>query len=171
MALVAHLYTTCDWVVLFAFDASIFFSSCLTLLAGNMWRSTLLSLMVFDINSSSFRKNQKMSQCKMFAVPSGYLARHMWAGTILYHLSTDLLPWQKLVSRSNLDLTSFAWGLQNTSYLDQIVSSWVHPWASTRKHTDPYQNHYSMLWLSCTSLNQEALQAHNLKCSHTSVST
>ena len=55
-----------------AFDASIFFANCLTLLAGNMWRSTLLTLMVLDANLSSFKKKQKMSWLKMFAVSCGF---------------------------------------------------------------------------------------------------
>ena len=71
----------------------------------------------------------------MCAVSGGYLARHTWAGTVLYHSSTDLLPRQKLVSRSNLAVTSFAWGLQNSSYLDQIVSKWS---SSAGKHQETY---------------------------------
>ena len=44
-----------------AFEVSIFFASCLTMLAGNLPRSMLLSLIVLETNSSSFKKNQKMS--------------------------------------------------------------------------------------------------------------
>ena len=113
---------TCLMCHAVALDASIVFASCLTLLAGNLSRSILLSLMVLDTNASSFKKNQKMSQCKMFAVFCWYFARHTWACTALYLWSTDLLPWQKLVSRSNLVLTSLALGLQKSSYLDPIVS-------------------------------------------------
>ena len=118
-----------------AFDVSIFFASCLTLPAGNLSRSKLLLLMVFDTNSSSFKKNQKMSWCKMFAVSWGHLARHTWACTALYHSSTNLLLWQKLVSRSNFAHTSFACGLQNSTYLDQIVSRLS---TSAFKHQETY---------------------------------
>ena len=51
------------------------------------------------------------------------------------HSSTDLLPWQRLVSRSNLAYTSLAWGLQNSSYLDQIVSKVT---SSAGKHQETY---------------------------------
>ena len=104
--------------VLLPLKPPIFFASCLTLFAGIFSRSMLLSLVVLDTNSSSFKKDQKMSWCKMFAVSCGYLARHTWACTALYHSSTDLLSRWKLVSTSNLALTSFAWSLQNSSYLD-----------------------------------------------------
>ena len=56
-----------------------------------------------------FQEKQKMSQCKMFAVACGYLARHTWACTSLYHSSADLLPWQKLVSRSTLLTLHLLW--------------------------------------------------------------
>ena len=159
VAPVVHWYDTCDWMVLtwkiFFYSClvgdlsadvssdwfvlleghSIFFASCLTLLARNLSRSILLSLMVLDTNSSSFEKTQKMSWCQMFAVSCGYLARHTWACTALYNSSTDLLPWWKLVSRSNLALTSFAWCLQKYSYLDQIVSKLS---SSVDKHHEAY---------------------------------
>ena len=106
-----------------ALEFSRFLASCLTLLAGNFSRSTLPSLMVLETNSSSLRKNQKMSLCRIFAVSGGYFARLNWACTALYHSFTLLLPCLKLVSRSNLACTSLYWGLQNSSNLLQIVSS------------------------------------------------
>ena len=60
------------WCVV-AFELSIHFASCLTLLAGNMSKSTFPSLMVLEKNSSSCRKNQKMSLCKILAVSGGIL--------------------------------------------------------------------------------------------------
>ena len=51
-----------------ALELSSFLASCLTLLAGIFSRSTLPSLMVFETNSSSLKKNQKMSLCKILAV-------------------------------------------------------------------------------------------------------
>ena len=52
----------------------------------------------------------------------GYLAKATWICTALYHSSTDLFPCWKLLSKSNLALTSFNWGLQNSSNLSQMVS-------------------------------------------------
>ena len=116
--------------------------------------------MVKDTNSSSFKKNQKMLWCKMFAVSCGYLARHTWACTALYYLSSDLLPWQKLVSRSNPAHTSFAWGFQNSSYLDHILSKLS---SSADKHHEIYWSipkspPHATTFLH-TYLTQEALQA------------
>ena len=50
---------------------SIFLASCLTVLAGNLLNSTCPSFKVLDTNDSSFKKNQKMSLCKMWAVSCG----------------------------------------------------------------------------------------------------
>ena len=61
--------------------------------------------MALETNSSSFKKNKKISQCKILAVSGGYLARETWACTALYHSSTEQLPCLKLVSRTNLALT------------------------------------------------------------------
>ena len=127
--------TTCLMCLTVALDASIFLASCLALLVGNLSRSILLSLMVLDTNSSSFRRNQKRSLCKIFAVSCGYLERHTWAYTTLYHSSTNLLPWWKLASRSNLAYTSLVWGLQKSSYLDQIVSKLS---SAVGKHQETY---------------------------------
>ena len=64
-----------------------------------------------------------MSLCMISAVWGGYFARLIWACTQLYHSSTLLDPWLKLVSKSNLAHTSLDWGLQNSSNWDQIVSN------------------------------------------------
>ena len=56
------------------FEDSIFLASTLTLLAGNFSRSILELLMVLETNYSSFRKKQKIPQCKILAVSGGYLA-------------------------------------------------------------------------------------------------
>ena len=53
----------------------------------------------------------------------GYLAKATSVCTALYHSSTDLFPCQKLVSKSNLSLTSLDWGLQNSSNFSHMVSS------------------------------------------------
>ena len=118
-----------------ALELSILFASCLTLLAGNMSKSTFPSLMVLKTNSSSCRKNQKMSLCKILAVSGGYFARLTWACTTLYYSSTLLLPCLKFVRRSEWVLTSFNCGLQNSSNFPQIVSKLR---SSAGKHHDTY---------------------------------
>ena len=94
------------------FEDSIILASCLTLLAGNFSRCILESLMFLETNSSSFWKNQKISQCKTLAVSGEYWARDSWAWTALYHSSIECLPCLQLVSRSNLALTPLICGLQ-----------------------------------------------------------
>ena len=129
---VAHLYTTSDWVVLswkiVSSDACMLGGLCIDVSLNwfeplmdhlqLVWCDVQLLLLppfslqaawlylqemyqdlhyyhwwFFDTNSSSFKKNQNMSWCKMFTVSGGYLARHTWACTASYHSSTDLLPW------------------------------------------------------------------------------
>ena len=105
-----------------AFELSSFFTSCHTLLAGNFSKSTLPSLMVLDTNSLSRRKNQNMSLCNILAVSGGYFAKFTCTCIALYHSSTLQLPWQKLVSRSNLALTSLDCSLHYSLYFLHIVS-------------------------------------------------
>ena len=50
-------HTTCLLCLAVTFELSIFFASCLTMLAGNLSRSILLSLIVLETNSLSLRKN------------------------------------------------------------------------------------------------------------------
>ena len=78
--------------------------------------------MGLETKSSFLKKNQNISLCKILAVSGGYLARDTCACTTLYHSLTYLFPCLKFVSRSNLALTSFACGLQKSSYLAHIVS-------------------------------------------------
>ena len=118
-----------------ALKLSILFASYHTLLAGNLSKSTSPSLMVLDTNSSSHRKKQKMSLCKSLAVAVGYLARLSCTCTTLYHSSTLLLPCLKLMRRSKWALTSFDYGLQNSSHFPQIVSK-VN--SSAGKHHETY---------------------------------
>ena len=75
-----------------------FFASWYTLLAGNLSRSTVPSFIALDTNSSSCRKNQNMSLCKIFAVSGGYFARSIWAFTQLYYSSTLLTPGGSLLT-------------------------------------------------------------------------
>ena len=105
-----------------AFELSSFLASCCTLLAGNFSKSTLPSLMVLDTNSSSLRKNQNMSLCRILAVSGGYFARFTCTCTTLYHSSTLQFPWQKLVNRSNLARTLLDCSLQYSSYLPHMMS-------------------------------------------------
>ena len=79
--------------------------------------------MVLETKSSSCRKNENISLGKIFAVSGGYFARLTCACTLLYHSSTLLDLWKKLVNKSNLVHTSLDWGLQNSSDWVQIVSN------------------------------------------------
>ena len=118
-----------------AFELSILFTGCLTLLAGKFSKSTLPSFMVLDTKSPLGKKNQSISWCRILAVSGGYLARLMCSCTTLYHSSTLLLPCLKLVRRSKWALTSFDCGLQNSSNFPQIVSKLS---SSADKHNDTY---------------------------------
>ena len=104
------------------FEDSIFLTSCLPLHAGNLTKSMLESLLVLETNSSSFKKNQKIFLYKILAVSGGYLARDSWACTALYHSFSEQLPCLKLVSRSNLALTSLVCGLQKSTNLANMTS-------------------------------------------------
>ena len=98
----------------------------------------------------------------------GYLAKATWVCTTLYHLSTDLFPCQKLVSKSNLALTSFNLGLQTLQTSPKWYQSLIHLWTSSKKHTGPCQNHHSKQSLSCIASFLVTWQAHTPECSHTS---
>ena len=78
--------------------------------------------MVFDANSSSLWKNQNISLCRIFAASCGYLANATCICTALHHSPTHLSPCLRLVSKSNLALTSLDWGLQNSSNFSHITS-------------------------------------------------
>ena len=106
-------------------------STCVQHLSKSMFES----LMVLETNSSSFRKNQNISLCKILAVSGGYSARDTWAWTAFYHSLTDLFPCLKFVSRLNLALTSLVCGLQKSSYLDHVTSKLK---SSVGKHHDTY---------------------------------
>ena len=71
--------------------------------------------MVFDTNSSSLKKNQSISPCRILAVSYGSLSNATCVCTALYHSSTLLSPCLKLVSKSNLALTSLDWGFKKSS--------------------------------------------------------
>ena len=109
-----------------ALELYIFLTNWHTLLAGNLFKSMLLSLMVFDTNSLFLRKNQKIYLCKILAVSCQYLAKATCVCTMLYHSFTLLIPHLKLVSKSNLALTSLDWDLQISSNFSHITS-----WASS----------------------------------------
>ena len=150
-----------------ALELSILLANCLTLLAGKLFKSMLLSLMVFDTNSSSLRKNQNISLCTILAVSCGYFAKLIWACTSLYHSSTEWSPW-----RSWLTGQTLLWLHLSMVYRTlQIWSKW-HPstillgGASTRIHTGLFQNLLTRLSLSCIFLSLQALQAHIPICFH-----
>ena len=121
------------------FETLYSFRSCHTLLAGNLSKSTLPSLMVLDTNSSSHKEKWKMSLQRTLAESGGYLARLTCACTALYHSSTLQLPCLKPVRRSKWAHTSFDWGLQNSSNFPKTVSKFT---SSDGKLQDTY---WSML--------------------------
>ena len=126
---------TCLICLVVDFEDSIFLACCLTLPVGNFSQIYIWIINVLETNSSSFRKNQKISQCKILAVSGGYLARDTWAWTALYtHQLTDCLV-LKLVSRSNLALFLLVCSLQISSYSAQITSKLISSWV---KHHDTY---------------------------------
>ena len=59
---------TCLILHAVALEPSILFASCQTQLAGNLSKSAFPTLVVLDTNSSSHRKIQKISLCKILAV-------------------------------------------------------------------------------------------------------
>ena len=129
-ALVAHqIYLCCLGVTCHLLDKlgcgfielSIFLASYLTLVAGNLFMSMLLSFIVLR------QISQKKSLCRIMAVSCGYLANTAWVCTALYHSSPDLSPYQKLASKSNLALTSSDRGLQNSSNFSQMVARLSSP--------------------------------------------
>ena len=145
--LLGHLQLVwCD--VLLPFEASIFFKSWLTLLTGNFSRFMLLSLMVFRHELFILQDEPKDVMMQDICSFLWVFGKRTCACTALYHSSTDLLPWQKLVSRLNPALTSFTWGLQKSSYLVQFFSEQatgnilIHP-----KITTPSYNCFAFLWL------------------------
>ena len=113
---------TCLMCLAVALELSIFLESWCTLLAGNLFKSVTVNY-GFETNSSSLRKKkQKISLCKILTDSCGYLAKATCVCTELYHSSILLLPCLKLVSKSNLALTSLDWGLQNSSNFSHITS-------------------------------------------------
>ena len=105
-----------------AFELSYFLANWNTLLAGNLSKLTLPSLMVLDTKSSSFRKNQKMSLWSILAVSRGiWLSLLVSAQHCTTHPCCSFLV-LKLVSKSNLAQTLLDCGLQYSSYFPHIVS-------------------------------------------------
>ena len=135
-----------------AFDVSIFFASCLTLLAENFCNSTLHSFMVLETKSYISMQDT----CSFWWV----FTRDTCACTALYNLSTDLYPCLKLVSRSNLAMPSFACGLQKSSYLAYIVSKQRSP---AGKHQETYWSIPKSLLHTMTFLHFSDL--HNMASS------
>ena len=89
------------------------------------WKIVKVHIAIIDYLGDKFfilKEEPKISLWNILAVSQGSLAKATWVWTALYHLPTELFPWWKLVRRSNLALTSFDWGLQNSSNLSQPVS-------------------------------------------------
>ena len=104
---------TCFICLMVAFELSSFLANGHTLLAGNLSKSMLPSLMVLDMKSPSFKKNQKMSLWSILAVSGGYLAKFTCTCIALYHLSMVQFPCLKLISQSNLAQTSLSEACNN----------------------------------------------------------
>ena len=133
---------TCLMYFAVAFELSIFLANCLTLLAGNLFKSMLPSLIIFDTNSLISEEN-KIYLCVVF----------------LLFLVDTLLDWSELVQHYTIHLQSgpLAWSLSTGQtlfwlYLTvvhrtlQICSKW-HPSkillvASTRIHTILFQKKF-----------------------------
>ena len=115
-----------------------------------------------------FQEEPKRSLWSILAVSWGYLAEGTWVWTALYHSSTDLFPCQKPVKRSNLALTSFDCGLQNSSNFSQIVSSISSSLDKLQETYCSMPKHHSRKLPSCIAFFQLTLQAHTQGCSYTS---
>ena len=114
---------TCFMCFAVTWELSNFFASWQTVLAGNLFNSTCPSTTGLETKDLSFRKNQNISLCKIWAVAWGYLTRATCVCTVLYHSFTIHSPCLKLVNKSNLALTSLACGLQNSSNLFHMTSN------------------------------------------------
>ena len=113
---------TCLMCLVVDLEDSHFLASCLTLLAGNISRSMLESLIILETNSSFLRKKPKYVSMQVLLFQVGTLLG--WSELVQqypFHLHSSLLA-QYFVKRSNLALTSFVCGLQNSLNLDQMTS-------------------------------------------------
>ena len=149
-------------------ELSIFYASCLTLLVGNLSRSMLLSLIVLETNSSSFKKKKDVSV-------------------------KDLGCFWGVLSQNNLDLYCIVpfinWLVSLPEVCKQVKSrphfiylgpfktlhffpKWYQSlnllWTSSKEHSGPCQNHHSMWSLSCIASFLVTWQAHTPESSHTS---
>ena len=158
---------TCLMCLAMALELPNFFVSWHTLIAWNFSRLTLPSLIFLDAKSSSFMKNQKMSWCKILAFLKGYLSRLIWACTALYHSSTLLLPWWKLVSKSKKALTSLDYGLQNSSNLSHIVSKFNSSLGMLQETywSIPKSSPQAIIFLHCCFSGRDA-SSHSRMFSH-----
>ena len=113
-------------------EDSSFLASCLTLLAGNFSRSILESLIVLETK---------------FLIPQ---KKPKYSCTALYHSSTEQSPCLKVVIRSNLALTSFVCGLQNSLHFVQMTS----------KHKSSGVKHQDIYWSLLKSPDQATIFLH-----------
>ena len=114
-----------------AFGLLDFFTSYLTLLRGNLSRSTLSSVMVLDTKFSTCKKSQKMSQWNIYAVLGGY---HWYC----YFLDGS---WSKDQIRFTPHWTAIYRNLQ-TSF--KLCQDSFYLWIAPRIHTDPFQSCWTM---------------------------
>ena len=145
-----HLWVPCNYAV--AWELSIIFAHWCTVLAGNLLNSTWPSFKVLERNDSSLRKNQNIYLCRIWAVSWGSLASVTCACTALYHSLTLISPCLKVISKSNLALTSLACGLQNSS-------NFFHMTSKVKSSLDKFQDMY---WFKLKSPLQTTISLHFL---------
>ena len=185
------LFDTCLMYFAVDLDHCSFFANCLTLLAGNLSRSILESFIVLETNSSSLRKNLKMSLCNILALSWGYLAKLICNCTALYHSSTEWSSYLKLVSKSNLALFLFVCGLQNSSNFCHMISKHISSGAKSHEmywsmpksadqattflhflasesiansHSKIFSHFFSTWWICCTGYHQQSSSFEDLLC-------
>ena len=99
-----------------------------------------------------------MYRWRILAVSGGYWHKFICVCTALNHSSTDLLPCQELVSKSNLALTSFDCGLQKSSKLvhkvSKVSSLSFKPYDTTR--SIPSSPDHEISFLHCLLSDRDA---------------
>ena len=157
---------TCLICLAVVFEVSYFFARWHTLLAGNLSRSTLPSFMVLETNSSSCRKNQNMSLCKIFATSGGYFARLTCACTQFYQSSTLLTPGGSLSTSQTWLAPHWIGACRTLQTGTRLYPILTHLLSSSMTHIGPFKIPHSKLWPSCIIGALGGQQVHTWVCSH-----
>ena len=129
-----------------ALELSNFSISCLTLLAGDMSKSILSSVMVLDMKSSSHKKNLKISQCNIITVSGETL----WDYFVLVQHCT--IHWCFCYLGKNF---SKDWTGHELHLIVVCKSLWTSSklcqdsfllWTAPMRHTDPFQSCLTKLY-------------------------